>query len=219
MKTNQILILVLAVFFTVASCKKDDVNEARPVDIAVQLTVNEEEVWFDVPYEDAVIKLVNKSNGQTYDVKADTDGKILLHQLVPGIYDINVTLTIPAETYAELTGVNREDDFTLNYTVSSQSFYQNQEITVKLIAAETVGGFVIKQIYYVGSHTKDAALNRDNFIEIYNNTDETLYADSLLIVLAYGKPNKNNDEYSLPNNQFDWSESIGMNVSDDANED
>lgn len=219
MKTNQILILVLAVFFTVASCKKDDVNEARPVDIAVQLTVNEEEVWFDVPYEDAVIKLVNKSNGQTYDVKADTDGKILLHQLVPGIYDINVTLTIPAETYAELTGVNREDDFTLNYTVSSQSFYQNQEITVKLIAAETVGGFVIKQIYYAGSHTKDAALNRDNFIEIYNNTDKTLYADSLLIVLAYGKNNNKTDTYSLPNNQFDWSKSLDMNVADNANED
>lgn len=82
-----------------------------------------------------------------------------------------------------------------------------------------MGGFVIKQIYYAGSDTKKAALNRDNFIEIYNNSDEVLYADSLIIGLAYGKANRNSDDYSLPNNQFDWSKSVGMDAAGDANED
>src|SRR5690606_15199039 len=83
------------------------------------------------------------------------------------------------------------------------------------------GGFVIKQIYYVGSDTKDGALNRDNFIEIYNNTDETLYADSLLVVLAYGASRNikvGEEGYYLDNGQFDWSQSVGLNVADNANE-
>lgn len=202
----------------ISGCKKD-VEEAVPVNANVQLAVDENEVWFDVPYEAAEITMVNKATNNSYQLKADATGKIVLRNLVPGNYSINVSLQITAVKYTELTGVYREDDFYLNYALTDKSLYADEDFTITLIATETVGGFVIKQIYYAGSHTTDAALNRDNFIEIYNNSDEILYADSLVIALVYGKPNNNTDSYSLSNNQFDWSKSINMSVNDDANED
>lgn len=221
MRINNILAWTLGLVVLVTSCKKDNLREAQPVNVTVQLTVDEAEVWFDVPYEKAEIKLVSKNNNTNYDIQADADGRIVLEKIVPGVYDINVSLTIPAEEYEELTGVYRNNDFTLNYSLTDKGFYEDQGVTIQLIAAETVGGFVIKQIYYVGSDTKDGALNRDNFIEIYNNTDETLYADSLLVVLAYGASRNikvGEEGYYLDNGQFDWSQSVGLNVADNANE-
>ncbi|WP_293936342.1 DUF4876 domain-containing protein [Sphingobacterium sp. UBA5996] len=218
MKQNYILLffsLILALF---GGCKKD-IDEVQPINVNVQLSVNPEEVWFEVPYDKAKITLINKGNGSSYKLQADTKGKISLHNIAPGNYSINVSLAISAEEYTKLTGVNRSSIFYLNYALADKALFADEDFNIGLVTSEPVGGFVIKQIYYAGSDTKEGALNRDNFIEIYNNSDETLYADSLLVVLAYGKPNNKTDEYSLSNNQYDWSKSINMAVSDNANED
>ncbi|MBE8712786.1 DUF4876 domain-containing protein [Sphingobacterium hungaricum] len=213
----KIALAVLAIVF-LAGCKKE-YEEVRPLNVNVQLSVDATDVWFDVPYEKAQIKLVNKANSGVYELNADASGKIVLKDLAPGVYSINVSLEITAEEYTELTGLYREGDFFLNYSLTDKSLFSDENINIELITSEIVGGFVFKQIYYVGSHTRDGALMRDQFVEIYNNSSETLYADSLLFVIAYGKINRNTDAFSLPNNQFDWSQSIGMATTGNANED
>ncbi|RZJ78033.1 MAG: DUF4876 domain-containing protein [Flavobacterium sp.] len=103
--------------------------------------------------------------------------------------------------------------------MDNQAYFNSAESKIQLVNSEIIGGFVIKQVYYAGSHTTSGANFRDQFIEVYNNTSETLYADSLVIAVVTGKTNKNTDIYSLANNQYDWSKSINMPATGNANED
>lgn len=218
MKQNCILLICSFVLVFLSGCKKD-VDEVKPINVTAQLTVNPDEIWFEVPYNEAKITLINKGNNSSYEIKADAKGKIVLDNIAPGNYNINVSLAISPEEYTRLTGVNRSTIFYLNYSLTDKALFSDEDFSISLVSSEPVGGFVIKQIYYAGSDTKDAAINRDNFIEIYNNSDQTLYADSLLVVLTYGKPNNKTDNYSLSNNQYDWSKSINMAVTNNANDD
>lgn len=214
-KLPILLLFLLAIF---GSCKKNR-DEVQPINLSIQLSVDPVKVWFEVPFEKAEVVLINKANNSKYTFTPSHDGKISHEKIVPGMYSINVSLKITAEEFATLTGTSREGDYYLNYSLDNQAYFSNANVDIQLINSEIIGGFVIKQIYYAGSNTSTGASFRDQFIEIYNNTSETLYADSLLIGFAYGKQNKNTDDYSLPNNQYDWSKSIGINYNGNANED
>lgn len=219
MKTRITLLFASITLFILAGCQKDQ-QQAMPVTVQIQLAVDEEKVPFTVPYEKAEITLQSNANGTKYTLQANANGQIQLSDMVPGVYSVNVSLKLTAAEYTTLTGTNREDDFFLNYALTNKSIFADENFTITLVTSETVGGFVIKQIYYAGSNSSSAATNRDNFIEIYNNTSEDLYADSLLLVTIYGKPNKSKDAFSLSNDQFDWSKSVGMiTTNGDPNED
>jgi len=218
MKQKLSILLVLFIAIITSSCKKNQ-EEARPVNVNIQLSVDPNKVWFEVPYEKAQITLINKANNSKYDLKANHQGQVALESIVPGVYSINVSLKISASEYTDLTGAYRENDYYLNYSLDNQSYFNNSDVTIQLINSEVAGGFVIKQIYYAGSNAATGASFRDQFIEIYNNTAETLYADSLLIAFVYGKTNKTADNVSLANNQFDWSKSYGITYTGNANED
>lgn len=217
MNTKHLLLSII-IFLGLQSCKKD-LDEVQPIDVSFQLTVDQNEVWFTVPYEEAVISLRNNTNNSTYTLESDAQGLIALTSVVPGSYTINVSLTITSQEYQTLTGTPREGDLILVYTIDNLPLYANQTVPIQLESTEILGGFVIKQIYYAGSHTTQAANIRDQFIEIYNNSSETLYADSLLIAIIYGKTGTGTDDYSLSNNQYDWSLSIDMTTTGDANTD
>lgn len=57
------------------------------------------------------------------------------------------------------------------------------------------------------------------FVEIYNNSNEVLYADSLCFAIVYGKANNTKEDYLLPNLQYDWTQSLNMSAIGNANED
>lgn len=212
----SILFIVFAILFA-TSCKKNQ-EETKPVNISIQLSTDPTKVWFEVPYENADITLINKANNSKYTLKASHQGQVALESIVPGVYSINVSLKITAAEFTTLTGIARETDYHLNYSLDNQSYFNNADVKIQLINSETIGGFVIKQVYYAGSNTSTGAIIRDHFIEIYNNTSETLYADSLLVGIIFGKNNKNSDNYSLPNNQYDWSKSVGITYTGNAND-
>ena len=214
-KLPLLLILIATLFF---SCKKNQ-DEAQPINVNIQLGVDQSKVWFEVPYENAEITLINKANNSKYSLKANHAGQVTVESIVPGIYSINVSLKITAAEFTTLTGTARENDYYLNYSLDNQSYFDNATAKIQLINSETIGGFVIKQVYYAGSNASSGAIFRDQFIEIYNNTSEILYADSLMVAVVYGKINKNTDNYSLANNQYDWSKSVGMVAIGNANED
>ena len=97
-------------------------------------------------------------------------------------------------------------------TVNNNTTSANLELK-----AARIGGLVIKQIYFAGSNAQDGALFRDQFIEIYNNSNEVIFADGLYIAQLYGNTSTNTSSYTLPTGQFDWSQSIGMGMGNEAN--
>ncbi|HMR18751.1 MAG TPA: DUF4876 domain-containing protein, partial [Sphingobacterium sp.] len=108
---------------------------------------------------------------------------------------------------------------TFNASVKNTVFHENTVFTFWLVSG-VVGDFVIKQVYYAGSHRQDGALFRDQFIEIYNNTNRTLYADSLYFGRLWGKQTPSNSTHHFQENgQLDWSKSEGMTIGGSANTD
>ena len=112
----------------------------------------------------------------------------------------------PTSTNVQFNG--NQESVTVNVNVTAT--------TIELKSAR-IGDLVIKQIYYAGSHTTQGASFRDQFIEIYNNSNEVIYADGLYIGQLYGKNNTTTSTFTLPNGQFDWSQSIGMTLGNSAN--
>lgn len=218
MKTKLLFYCFTAACLSMVACKKDH-EQTKPVNLTLQLGVDEEEIYFEIPFEQAEVTLTNTINNESYTSRADQTGKVLFENLVQGTYNLNVALTLDAETYSELSGMHSDLPFSLNYTSDNLAIMDNKNLDVTLLTGTPLGNWVIKQIYYAGSDTRDGAAFRDQFIEVYNNSNEVLYADSLCIAIAYGTLRNESSSYTLANNQYDWSQSIGMAAQGDANED
>lgn len=217
MKAKLLLLIVLlsTVFY---SCKKDR-ETTQPIDLSLKLKVDQSKISFAVPYQKATVVITNKTNNEKYSATPAATGEVVFKGIVPGIYSVNVSLTLTAQEFTELSGIARDTEYLLNYSLDNQNYFQTSAIDLQLISTEVIGGFVFKQIYYAGSNTSDGAGTRDVFFEIYNNSNTALYADSLCIATAFGKQNNTQEDYLLSNLQYDWSKSLNMNSAGDANND
>ena len=191
----------------------------KPIDLTLNLSVDSNKISFPLPYEKSTIVITNKTNNEKYTVKATSEGQAVFKGIVAGVYSVNVSLTLSAAEFTELSGIAREEDFSVNYSLDNQNYMESSSVDMQLVISDVIGGFVFKQIYYVGSNAKDGALFRDVFVEIYNNSNAELYADSLCIGVLIGKTNNTPNEYLLSNLQFDWSKSLNMPSNIDANKD
>lgn len=214
MKTRYLLSLFLLPFL---SCKKDGPG-IQPIDIQVNLSYASQELNSQLGVGDVELKLTSQASGNTTVFKP-TNGVVVLSGISPGKYDIVASVTIKQADYNAATGNASPDDVTFNASIKGQVLDHSSAIELQLMAG-VVGDFVIKQIYYAGSHNVDGALFRDQFVEIYNNTDRTLYADSLYIARTWGRQRTDASAvHYQTNGQLDWSKSVGMTMGTDANTD
>ena len=216
---SKILILFISAIALLQACKKDD-NIVQAIDVTYQLEVDPDIIQFDVPFENAEVSIINRSSNEKYTAKADQSGKVSFLKITPGSYILNASLTLSAEEVSALSGQAVTEDLHLNFSEDNLNYQQSVSQNIQLITSKPLGNFVFKQIYYAGSNAKDGAGTRDVFVEIYNNSNQTLYADSLCFAVVYGKINNNPGDFLLPNLQYDWSKSLNMTVpSGDANTD
>ncbi|MBB4801080.1 hypothetical protein HNP37_001119 [Flavobacterium nitrogenifigens] len=217
-KILSIFILLFA--FIIQSCSNDDnENEAlKPVDFSVSLK-------YDATFNSQVVKkasvtIVNTETANKYTVESDETGVALFKQILPGTYSITSTKVIQSAEFTETFGYT-PTEAEINFNGAESSVIVNATATTANIEMKTskVGDFVIKQIYYGGSDTKKGAVFRDQFIEIYNNSNTVQYADGLYMAQLTGSTTTTVASYSLPNGQFDWSKSEGMTMGNTANTD
>lgn len=220
---RKLLLLLLVSTTAFYSCKKSDVNDVKPVALNLQLNFEQDLTSYNFPLLNVEIKLTNLTNGQINTAKTDATGKITFGSIMPGSYDIEATLKITAADYANLTGTNQTEDVVFNSAVKGQSITDANTVVKLELKTGKIGDWVFKQIYYAGSHTTNGAIFRDAFVEIYNNSNEVLYADSLYFAQVFGVNTKASEiditqPYFRSDKQFDWSKSIGNNIAR-ANED
>lgn len=214
----KLMYLFIVTAALLQGCKKDN-DFAQPIDLVYQLEVDPSVITFAIPYEKATIVLTNKTNNGKYTVVASNDGKVNFSGITPGTYSVNVSLTLTAAEVSQLSGTSTNEELHLNFSGDNLTYHDNNTSSLRLITSRPLGNFVFKQIYYAASHTTKGANFRDAFIEIYNNSNETLYADSLCFAVLIGKINNNTGDYLLSNLQFDWSQSLNMSALGDANTD
>lgn len=220
---SRILFAILFLATVYTSCKKDNEDiqtGVQPVDLKINLSYGLDSSGYTLPLENITVKVRNTATGSSATVNSDGTGLVTFQSLPAGIYDIDATVKLADTTYYRITGVYADDSVTFNASEKNYTLATGTETLSMQLISGTVGDWVIKQIYYAGSDRVDGALYRDQFIEIYNNTDHVLYADSLYIAQAYGKQSPATTLYqTLASGQLDWSKSVNMPTNIDANND
>ncbi|MGJ1286411.1 DUF4876 domain-containing protein [Sphingobacterium spiritivorum] len=200
-----------------AACKKETPDVAT-IDVDLKINYSNTDFQKTFPLKNIQITLRNLSTNVVTKYVAN-GGTFQIAGLAPGSYDIDASVTIPRQEYTTLAGEDPGTDITFNASNKRVSLINATSLEFNLIAGQT-GSFVLKQIYYAGSDNKEGALYRDQFIEIYNNTDQVLYADSLYFGRLYGRQStRTATTHIQANGQHDWSKSLNMTVGNAANTD
>lgn len=213
-------VLLLAV--AAASCKKDNESTGiTPVNLIVKLSYALDSSKYTLPLAGVSVRIKNTFTGSTVTQVAADSGIVHFNNIPAGAYDIDAVMAFSAAGYQQYSGLEVSDSITFNAAEKNKqvTIGANQEIALTLVAG-TTGDWVIKQVYYAGSDTKNGAIFRDQFIEIYNNTDHALLADSLYVAQLFGRQsNTETANYLQANKQLDWSKSKDMPANIDANND
>lgn len=216
-------LLPLAAFFLllVSACKKDRLDEVQSIKASFQLNFAADAKELGLSLKDAEITLTNKTDGKINKGKSDQTGNVTFESITPGNYSVVASLKITATEYSNTTGTATVNDIVFNGSLET-NIVAGQSVMQITLQSGRLGDWVIKQVYYGGSSTSNGALFRDQFIEIYNNSNEVLYADGLYISQIHGKNDKIADiDVTSPvfqsNGQFNWANSIGMNVTNANN--
>lgn len=170
-KLSAIIFAVVAIVF--AAC--DPVENT--VTITVSATVDESELVDIESPESYVVTFSNFATGQS--VTANTENGVAVAEgIVPGIYSVTATAETSAGGYV----------YVITGTASDVSFLADGDGTTVKVKAAKESALVFKEIYYAGCRiTEDVEPGdgvtyfRDQFYEIYNNSDATVYADGLCI--------------------------------------
>ncbi|NML39827.1 DUF4876 domain-containing protein [Chitinophaga sp. G-6-1-13] len=209
--------IAIACIGLLAACKKDNDTSLQPVSINVGFKVAEEMGKLDISFKTAKVTISNIVTGQKYTGVLDTDaGQVTFNSVVPGNYNIAVSLDLSAKAYETATGIKSDGTVFFSGAANAQAAMAPQNnFTVELRTGSNTSTWLIKQIYYAGSNTKDGALFRDQFVELYNNSDQVLYADSLYLCQVEGVETALEQidfaqPWVLPTGQWNWAVATGM---------
>ncbi|ODS85963.1 MAG: hypothetical protein ABS46_01580 [Cytophagaceae bacterium SCN 52-12] len=180
---NLAKILLLPLMLLTA-CEKDRPGKLETADIIVN-------VVFPATYSQqgaagATVTLTNASDASVKTATTNSEGNAVFQEVLPGTYTFSASKNLTAAEAESLTGINTP--VSLNATQGSVtiSAANNPTFTLRL-QGSAAGSLLIKEVYYTGSKTPSGGnYFSDQFVEIYNNSTDTLYLDSLCIADAYG---------------------------------
>ena len=173
--------MMLSLVITMTSCSSDDETPVVPLTtLTLEIPSNLENA--ELTNASAVVtnvqtqKVVNVTDDQF--VKSDNGYQLLLPNLEEGTYNVAVN----GHLDFTLNGVAGQKDFEVKSdNVSISELSALLKLTVSTFTAQ--GGFVISEIFFTGTSTAEGgSYSGDQYIRITNNSDVTLYADSIAVL-------------------------------------
>lgn len=225
-KMTQKLMAMLMISLAIVSCekeeedviKKDDNNVIHPVEYGVN--VNFGKTFENKVASNVYLLLSSTTSEKKYEVTTNDKGQGIFKKVIPDTYNLSATLKVNKEQFEKLFGYYpNQDEVAFNATAENITVNSQSEVKNLVLSTSRVGDLVFKQIYYAGSDIKNGAVFRDLFLEIYNNSSETLYADKLYFAQAYGNIKSIVKPYTQSNGQYDWGKSIGQTKGAKSNTD
>ncbi|MCL1670683.1 DUF4876 domain-containing protein [Elizabethkingia sp. HX XZB] len=221
---KRIITLLLLSLLVVVGCRKDDDfgsdQGIRPVSFTVSVKYDQSKFpnMANKGAAKVTVNLENTATGAKITGVTDDNGELKLDAVMPGDYNITSELKMPKTDYEKMFGESTNYE-TVHFGGSQEKVKVNANIssTIMQISSGNIGDLVIKQYYYAGSDSKLGALFRDQFVEIHNNSSETIYADGLYIALIEGNVNNKGASYTLANGQYDWSQTAGGGAAANTN--
>ncbi len=179
---NKFYILLLFIL-SAFSCTREEPVQVKNMKIEFEMPSN-----FKTDIKYANKEVVFSSLYKTYSFTTDNNGVLVIPEIIPDEYTITTSWEITGSEYKSLISNNEmvEDKakVLLRSTLSNYQIFSSKEIKMALDVL-VMRSLLISKIYYSG--TKDNS-NRnyiiDSFVEIYNNSDEVVYADGKYLALA-----------------------------------
>ena len=168
----------MAVAFGIISCEQfrevADVEAIKPISVGIKINLD---MGDDVPSPDKyTVKFNNYAENIEIVKEVDAGAAITVGDIIPGVYTVTVQ------------GESSDDMFTYNFNgnlVNVNLYEGNENYTLSMTPARS-GNLLFKEIYYCGSRTpKNASYFRDQFYEIYNNSNKLIYLDGLCMGNMY----------------------------------
>lgn len=164
---SKIFFLLIALIAVLTSCVQ--VEDIKQYSLEVKL--NYPEALADLKKDGLLMVLTNLQKGTLQQVYTDEDGKITFSNLEPGVYSVSTSIRFSYYDHDRI--INGYKEFEVNRDLM-------EELNLNMA---DISRFVISQFYYSGYLSEAGKLDySDQFIEIYNNSADTLYADGLSIV-------------------------------------
>ncbi len=171
----KLLLVSVLALFTALSCEQFDnvskIGEVESLNAVIKVNLN----LGSAPTPSSLnVKLINYA--ERYEVAATigSTGSVTIPDIIPGIYTVTVT--------SEMS----QDGFTYNYSgnaVNIDIVTNNKQITINVGASKS-GALVLKEVYYCGSRTPTGgSYFRDQFYEIYNNSETVQNVKGLCIAI------------------------------------
>jgi len=177
-------LLVSTLLLVVSGCKKEEESILG----SMEITVGVAEAFQGINLANLEVILTNTNDNTTTTATTDATGKVLFPELAPGTYNISSSIKLSASEAFQYTGFNKE--LTLNAAISNVELLPREKKSASIILNGKAGGsLVIKEVYSVGaSNDGYAIMFKDQFFEIFNNSDEVQYLDGLYV--AYLAPQR-----------------------------
>lgn len=151
----------------------------------VALQVNFPDNFSTIPAANATVSFRNTNTGVQFTFTTDSEGRILVDSLLKGSYEVNAFRKVEPAEALQLVGIDAE--IFLNAAIPNLSIGDNNVPEVLKLKGTLPGGLVFKEVFYTGSRTPaGGSYFSDQFYEIYNNSADTIYADSLCIANTGG---------------------------------
>ncbi len=182
-KTFLYLSLITGTLFS--SCSDNEGNVTVPVNFTVSVTMPSDGGFkSDVSYSGQEVQLLS---GSSVIATATTDetGTASFTNIIPELYDISTSWSISGNDYITMvTGTTENIDVVISASkINVLISTEGQEVILEgLFSVQQ--SLLLSKIYY--STTKDDNNKNyiaDNYIEIFNNSDETVYADGIYLAL------------------------------------
>ncbi|MCZ4245674.1 DUF4876 domain-containing protein [Pedobacter punctiformis] len=204
-----LFVIVIGLLF---ACKKEHLPDVLPTDLNVKVAFDLANSGYTFPVANITVRIKSLISGRYLSLTTNDKGTGTFSDLPAGRYDVDVSYTISASDYTAITGIITTKPVIFNAAEKNKLINKdNQAELILNLKSGTIGTWLIKQVYYAGSDRTLGALYRDQFIEIYNNTDQIMYADSLYISEIWGRQSTTNTNYNFQaNGQYDWSKSLNM---------
>ncbi|MEJ5145099.1 DUF4876 domain-containing protein [Sphingobacterium sp. MYb388] len=204
----------LLALIMLGSCRHELESELKATVLEVEVSYAVGSAPQNETTENYVVQLKNLITNKVDSAKVDSKGIARFDYVSNGKYDIQVSKRFSSEAYELAFGQSSENEVTFNAAATSYriGISAGSVTNLSLILRQSVtGDWVIKQLYYAGSDLYKAASLRDNFFEIYNNSDKVLYADSLCMMFVYGRLSTTYRaaDKLLESGQFDWTKAAG----------
>ncbi|TCI94319.1 DUF4876 domain-containing protein [Tenacibaculum sp. M341] len=171
---KHFLMLALAVVFFTA-CSEDPIVVAKQTNATINL-LNPSESVDITSFEGAIITFTELNTKTTTSKRIDNN--VVELTLNQGSYEVSINGGVKYSLNGE------EQEGNIGAFVSELNFIEDEQTEdVQLSLKSFSKDFIIEEIFFTGSLAPDgSSYGGDKYFKLYNNTDEVLYADGLLLV-------------------------------------